>query len=71
VDYEELNKIRYEDDFKWSANPRVYKRIKWWHIANQMGLCTICPPHRGENAWNQGARRAKPDKYKSKRKGRC
>lgn len=42
------------------------KRERQNQVAKETGKCQFCPLHAGENA----RRKAKPDKYKTKRKGR-
>lgn len=42
------------------------KRERWEEIQKKTKDCPYCGPNRGENA----NRRARTDKYKSKRKGR-
>lgn len=41
------------------------KRERWNQVAKAIKRCSYCRPHRGENT----ERKARPDKYKSQRKG--
>lgn len=49
------------------ADPKS-RRERWEEITKKGkdGHCPICPPHKGENA----RKKARPDRYKSKRKGK-
>lgn len=42
------------------------KRKRWNEVAAETKKCGHCPPHDGENK----TKRRRPDKYKSKRKGK-
>lgn len=42
--------MRSLDELKTTANPKLYNRLRRKRIATDNCLCTICPPHQGENA---------------------
>lgn len=42
--------MRKLDEFYTTNNQKLYNRLRRGRIATDNSLCTICPPHRGENS---------------------
>ena len=57
-----------KDRYKFETNNAVWKKAYKRIVCNEVGKCTRCPWHGGMD--NATSRIPKPDKYKSKRKGR-
>lgn len=55
------------EELKTTSNASVYCRQYRLYLTTRTGACHYCRPHSNENA----RRPARPDRYKSKRKGRC
>lgn len=49
-----------------NTNSAADKKVRKKRMATETGKCSFCPPHSHEN----GKKKARPDKYKTKRKGK-
>lgn len=49
------------------TNSRAYKGARKQHLCTNVGKCTICSIHGGENKTRYGKHGAKKPKYKDKR----
>jgi hypothetical protein len=74
MDIDELSENKHLDDIRlWTTNPAAAWRLRWLRIVHQEGLCSYCPPNRGENERRDVYPRWKRQREKAKRqrKGRC